>query len=165
MWCYLSGEAAGEVWNWSLLWHLLQRWLFTQPGTQQTWCCGIIRLGFRTAALSSSSWRGEERLRLNYVVPKSLWLLRLSGSPAPLSPRREEAMLQGLKGAVSVPMAVIRKTNEIWPPLVELARVGNMNTMSDLQVGCYGYRDLQSACYRSRDLMSAWFRVALPKSW
>ncbi|EDO45893.1 predicted protein [Nematostella vectensis] len=49
--------------------------------------------------------------------------------------KREAAMQEGLKSAVQVPMAVIQTANKAWPPLVELSKVSNPTTLSDLQVG------------------------------
>ncbi|KAI8793370.1 hypothetical protein BgiMline_003381 [Biomphalaria glabrata] len=46
---------------------------------------------------------------------------------------REEAMKQGLMTAIQVPMCVAQLANEMWPYLLELAEIGNLNCKSDLQ--------------------------------
>ena len=43
-------------------------------------------------------------------------------------------MQRSLRNAVAVPMSVMLKTNELWDTLKELAKVGNINCKSDLQV-------------------------------
>lgn len=47
---------------------------------------------------------------------------------------RMEAMDSGLKTAVTVPFGLAQKANSVWPILIELAQVGNINCKSDLQV-------------------------------
>ena len=48
--------------------------------------------------------------------------------------RREDAMQRALQNAVSVPMSVAKATNGLWDTLKELAKIGNLNCKSDLQV-------------------------------
>lgn len=48
--------------------------------------------------------------------------------------KREEAMEQGLKKAISVPYNLAVTVNKIWGVLAELAEIGNINCKSDLQV-------------------------------
>lgn len=47
---------------------------------------------------------------------------------------REKALQDGLKEAVHVPLNVIKTASKVWSPMVELAKVGNINSKSDLQV-------------------------------
>jgi len=47
---------------------------------------------------------------------------------------REDAMQAGLKTAVGVPMGLAKQTNSLWKSLSELAKCGNINCKSDLQV-------------------------------
>lgn len=49
--------------------------------------------------------------------------------------RREKALQDGLKSAVQVPLNVIKTATKVWNPMVELAKIGNINSKSDLQVG------------------------------
>lgn len=58
--------------------------------------------------------------------------------------KREEAMEQGLKKAISVPYNLAVTVNKIWGVLAELAEIGNINCKSDLQVGA---RCLETAVY------------------
>eukprot|EP00095_Tigriopus_kingsejongensis_P009315 maker-scaffold320_size207635-snap-gene-1.14 protein:Tk09315 transcript:maker-scaffold320_size207635-snap-gene-1.14-mRNA-1 annotation:"PREDICTED: formimidoyltransferase-cyclodeaminase-like" len=48
---------------------------------------------------------------------------------------RDKAIDQGLKKAVSVPYTLSCTINKIWPQMIELAELGNINCKSDLQVG------------------------------
>ena len=43
-------------------------------------------------------------------------------------------MRQGMLTAVQVPMCVAQIANEMWSPIKELAKIGNINCKSDLQV-------------------------------
>ena len=43
-------------------------------------------------------------------------------------------MQDGLCTAIQVPLTVSRLTNGLWEPLKELAKIGNINCKSDLQV-------------------------------
>lgn len=49
--------------------------------------------------------------------------------------RREKALQDGLRSAVQVPLNVIKTATKVWNPMVELAKIGNINSKSDLQVG------------------------------
>jgi len=44
-------------------------------------------------------------------------------------------MQEGLKKAIDVPLSVMRKADECWEYVIEVAKYGNMNSKSDLQVG------------------------------
>ncbi|XP_077568514.1 formimidoyltransferase-cyclodeaminase [Stigmatopora nigra] len=48
--------------------------------------------------------------------------------------RREVALQEGLKQAVSVPLALAEKVSTLWPPIKELALYGNVGCKSDVQV-------------------------------
>ncbi|XP_062845904.1 formimidoyltransferase-cyclodeaminase [Trichomycterus rosablanca] len=48
--------------------------------------------------------------------------------------RREEAMQDGLKKAIGVPMSLAEKVNVLWSPLKELVKYGNVACKSDVQV-------------------------------
>ena len=47
---------------------------------------------------------------------------------------REKALQEGLKSAVQVPLNVIKTAAKAWDSMVELAKIGNINSKSDLQV-------------------------------
>lgn len=49
---------------------------------------------------------------------------------------REKALQDGLKSAVQVPLNVIKTATKAWDPMMELAKIGNVNSKSDLQVQC-----------------------------
>lgn len=48
--------------------------------------------------------------------------------------RREEAMQEGLKAAVVVPLSLAERINTLWPVLKEMGKYGNMACKSDIQV-------------------------------
>jgi glutamate formiminotransferase/formiminotetrahydrofolate cyclodeaminase len=48
---------------------------------------------------------------------------------------RNEKMQEGLKKAIDVPINVMRIADSCWGSLVELAKIGNINSASDLAVG------------------------------
>ncbi|GMH74159.1 hypothetical protein TrST_g14340 [Triparma strigata] len=48
---------------------------------------------------------------------------------------REEAMQKGLQSAIDVPLNTMKIADLCWDAMVELAKVGNVNSKSDLQVG------------------------------
>lgn len=48
---------------------------------------------------------------------------------------REEKMQEGIKKAIDVPLTVMRIADECWEWMVEMAKVGNMSSRSDLEVG------------------------------
>ena len=43
-------------------------------------------------------------------------------------------MQQGLKTAITVPLKVMHCANSCWDTMVEMAEVGNIGTISDMQV-------------------------------
>ncbi len=48
--------------------------------------------------------------------------------------RRNAAMQDGLKTAIAVPLKVMQRSNECWDTMIEMAKVGNIATISDMQV-------------------------------
>ncbi len=48
---------------------------------------------------------------------------------------RSEKMQEGLKKAIDVPLSVMRTADECWGSMAELAKIGNINSASDLAVG------------------------------
>ncbi|MAT38201.1 MAG: glutamate formimidoyltransferase [Ectothiorhodospiraceae bacterium] len=48
---------------------------------------------------------------------------------------RKAAMQEGLKKAVKVPLKTMQLADECWPTMVEMAKVGNYSSRSDLEVG------------------------------
>jgi len=48
---------------------------------------------------------------------------------------RKEKIQEGLKKAAKVPLSVMRTADECWKSIIELAKVGNMASASDLAVG------------------------------
>ena len=48
---------------------------------------------------------------------------------------RKEKMQEGLKKAINVPLSVMRISDSCWEWMVEVARVGNISSKSDLEVG------------------------------
>ncbi len=48
---------------------------------------------------------------------------------------RHEKMQEGLKKAINVPLGVMRIADSSWDSMVELAKLGNINSASDLAVG------------------------------
>ena len=46
-------------------------------------------------------------------------------------------MQQGLKTAISVPLKVMHVANGCWDTMVKMAGVGNIATISDMQVRCH----------------------------
>jgi glutamate formiminotransferase/formiminotetrahydrofolate cyclodeaminase len=48
---------------------------------------------------------------------------------------RHEKMQEGLKKAINVPLSVMRISDSSWNSMVELAKIGNINSSSDLAVG------------------------------
>ena len=49
--------------------------------------------------------------------------------------KRDRALLDGLKTAINVPLKVMETCNACWDSMVEIAKVGNETTLSDMQVG------------------------------
>jgi glutamate formiminotransferase/formiminotetrahydrofolate cyclodeaminase len=48
---------------------------------------------------------------------------------------RFEKMQEGLKKAIEIPLATMKKADKAWEPLVEVAKKGNIASKSDVQVG------------------------------
>ncbi len=48
---------------------------------------------------------------------------------------RKEKMQEGLKKAIDIPLGVMRISDTCWPNMVELAKLGNIASSSDLAVG------------------------------
>jgi glutamate formiminotransferase/formiminotetrahydrofolate cyclodeaminase len=48
---------------------------------------------------------------------------------------RSQKMQEGLKKAIDVPLGVMRTADTCWDSMVELAKLGNINSASDLAVG------------------------------
>lgn len=48
---------------------------------------------------------------------------------------REEKMQEGLKKAIDVPLSVMRIADSCWEYMIEMAKYGNINSKSDLEVG------------------------------
>ena len=60
--------------------------------------------------------------------------MKLSKSTPEEEKVRSEAMQNGLKKAINVPYLLATKANSVWPAMTDLAKNGNINCMSDLQV-------------------------------
>ena len=43
-------------------------------------------------------------------------------------------MQEGLKTAISVPLKVMQTANQCWETMVKMAEIGNIATISDMQV-------------------------------
>jgi len=71
---------------------------------------------------------------------------------------RNDAMQKGLKTAIDVPLATMKIANMCWDCMIELAKVGNINSKSDLQVGECALAQLQMS-----DLTFIHFIFAKPK--
>ena len=48
--------------------------------------------------------------------------------------RQTEAVQAGLTESVNVPLKLITTVSRVWQPLTELAKCGNVQTKSDIQV-------------------------------
>eukprot|EP00112_Aurelia_sp_Birch-Aquarium-sp1_P025141 Seg822.2 transcript_id=Seg822.2/GoldUCD/mRNA.D3Y31 product=Formimidoyltransferase-cyclodeaminase protein_id=Seg822.2/GoldUCD/D3Y31 len=64
--------------------------------------------------------------------------LKMSHKTPEEEEKRNAAMQKGLKTAISVPLSVMHTANECWDAMVEMAKVGNIATISDMQVGAKG---------------------------
>lgn len=62
---------------------------------------------------------------------------------------RDAAMLEGLKTAISVPLNGMRIAAKAWPFMVEMAKIGNIKSMSDLQVGAKCLETGIWGCYQN----------------
>nr|XP_055074709.1 formimidoyltransferase-cyclodeaminase-like [Misgurnus anguillicaudatus] len=60
--------------------------------------------------------------------------LKLPKGTADEIKRREEAMQEGLKQAVGVPLSLAEKIGTLWAPLKEMVKYGNVACLSDVQV-------------------------------
>merc|ERR1711974_552207 len=58
--------------------------------------------------------------------------MKLPKSTADEQKARDAAMQAGLKTAVGVPLQLAKKTNTLWPSLLELARCGNINCKAEM---------------------------------
>ena len=56
-----------------------------------------------------------------------------------LTEGREAAMEAGLRKAIAVPLGLAQHVDSVWPALMELAAVGNINCQSDLQVSFFSF--------------------------
>ena len=74
--------------------------------------------------------------------------MRLPKSTAEEERRREAAMEEGLKSAVRVPLSLAEAGVALWPWMGRLARAGNVNTKSDLQVGLRNGEEIISVGFR-----------------
>ena len=63
--------------------------------------------------------------------------------------RREGAMQEGLKTAVQVPLQGMRTACKAWPFMTEMAKIGNIKSMSDLQVGAKCLETGIWGCYQN----------------
>ncbi|TRZ01576.1 hypothetical protein DNTS_002581 [Danionella cerebrum] len=70
--------------------------------------------------------------------------LKLPKGTAEEIKRREEAMQQGLKSAVSVPLSLAERVDTLWPVLKEMVKYGNVACKSDIQVAA---KALETAVY------------------
>ena len=62
---------------------------------------------------------------------------------------RDAAMLAGLKTAISVPLEGMRTAFKAWPFMIEMAKIGNIKSMSDLQVGAKCLETGIWGCYQN----------------
>merc|ERR1719420_429971 len=83
---------------------------------------------------------------------------------------RQAAMQEGLKKAIEVPLMTMRAADKTWETMVEMAKVGNINSKSDLQVGAralevgvwgayqnvlINMKDITDAAYKERTVKEA----------
>lgn len=61
--------------------------------------------------------------------------LRLPQTTEEEKQKRNEAMEKGMKVAIEIPMKTIKTADRIWDNLVEIAKIGNFNSRSDIEVG------------------------------
>lgn len=57
---------------------------------------------------------------------------------------RNDKMQEGLKKAIEVPLTVMRVSDSCWEDMIELAKYGNINSASDLEVGA---KSLETGIY------------------
>ena len=48
--------------------------------------------------------------------------------------RQTEAVQAGLTASINVPLKLIETVSRVWQPLTQLAKCGNIQTKSDIQV-------------------------------
>ena len=63
--------------------------------------------------------------------------------------RRDAAMQDGLKTAVQVPLQGMRTASKAWASMTEMAKIGNIKSMSDLQVGAKCLETGIWGCYQN----------------
>lgn len=61
--------------------------------------------------------------------------LRMSQSTDEEKSVRHKQMQEGLKKAVNVPLSVMKKGDDCWEYIIQMAKYGNINSKSDLEVG------------------------------
>lgn len=62
---------------------------------------------------------------------------------------RDAAMLEGLKTAIQVPLQGMRTASKAWEFMIGMARIGNIKSMSDLQVGAKCLETGIWGCYQN----------------
>ena len=62
---------------------------------------------------------------------------------------REKAMLEGLKEAISVPLNGMRTAAKAWEFMIAMSKIGNIKSMSDLQVGAKCLETGIWGCYQN----------------
>uniref|UniRef100_A0A673GWN7 Formimidoyltransferase-cyclodeaminase n=1 Tax=Sinocyclocheilus rhinocerous TaxID=307959 RepID=A0A673GWN7_9TELE len=77
--------------------------------------------------------------------------------------RREEAMQEGLKAAVGVPLSLAERINTLWPVFKEMVKYGNVACKSDLQVSAKALETAVFGAYYNviinlKDITDASFR-------
>ncbi|XP_016340840.1 formimidoyltransferase-cyclodeaminase [Sinocyclocheilus anshuiensis] len=79
--------------------------------------------------------------------------------------RREEAMQEGLKAAVAVPLSLAERINTLWPVFKEMVKYGNVACKSDLQVSAKALETAVFGAYYNviinlKDITDSSFRAA-----
>ena len=62
---------------------------------------------------------------------------------------RDKAMLEGLKEAISVPLNGMRTASKAWEFMIAMSKIGNIKSMSDLQVGAKCLETGIWGCYQN----------------
>ncbi|KAI7790913.1 formimidoyltransferase-cyclodeaminase [Triplophysa rosa] len=91
--------------------------------------------------------------------------LKLPKGTADEIKRREQAMQEGLKQAVSVPLSLAEKINTLWASLKEMAKYGNVACKSDIQVAVKALETAVFGAYYNviinlKDITDTSFRAA-----
>ncbi|XP_014904910.1 formimidoyltransferase-cyclodeaminase [Poecilia latipinna] len=91
--------------------------------------------------------------------------LKMPKSTAEEKSRREAAMQEGLKRAVSVPLALAEKVSVLWPPLKQMVLFGNIGCKSDAQVAAKALETAVFGAYYNvminlKDVSDEAFRLA-----